>query len=52
MCTNALMLGGGKKIKSMVSSGGTTSLECGGYAGFILNMRALVVNGLTIGCTS
>ena len=43
MFTNALMLGGGKKIKSMVSSGGTMSLSVVVMLVFLFLLRALVV---------
>ena len=43
MFTNALMLGGGKKIKSMVSSGGTMSLSVVVLLVFLFLLRALVV---------
>ena len=43
MFTNALMLGGGKKIKSMVSSGGTMSLGVVVMLVFLFLLRALVV---------
>ena len=43
MFTNALMLGGGKKIKSMVSSGGTMSLSVVLMLVFLFLLRALVV---------
>ena len=43
MFTNALMLGGGKKIKSMVSSGGSMSLSVVVMLVFLFLLRALVV---------
>ena len=43
MFTNALMLGGGKKIKSMVSSGGPMSLGVVVLLVFLFLLRALVV---------
>ena len=43
MFTNALMLGGGKKIKSMVSSGGSMSLSVVVLLVFLFLLRALVV---------
>ena len=43
MFTNALMLGGGKKIKSMVSSGGPMYLSVVVMLVFLFLLRALVV---------
>ena len=43
MFTNALMLGGGKKIKSMVSNGGSMSLSVVVMLVFLFLLRALVV---------
>ena len=43
MFTNALMLGGGSKIKSMVSSGGSMSLSVVVMLVFLFLLRALVV---------
>ena len=43
MFTNALMLGGGKKIKSMVSSGGSMSLSVVVMLVFLFLLRALIV---------
>ena len=43
MFTNALMLGGGKKIKSMVTSGGSMSLSVVVLLVFLFLLRALVV---------
>ena len=43
MFTNALMLGGGKKIKSMVSSSGSMSLSVVVMLVFLFLLRALVV---------
>ena len=43
MFTNALMLGGGKKIKSIVSSGGSMSLSVVVMLVFLFLLRALVV---------
>ena len=43
MFTNALMLGGGKKIKSMVASGGSMSLSVVVMLVFLFLLRALVV---------
>jgi hypothetical protein len=43
MFTNALMLGGGKKIKSMVASGGPMTLSVVVMLVFLFLLRALVV---------
>ena len=43
MFTNALMIGGGSKIKSMVSSGGPMSLSVVVLLVFLFLLRALVV---------
>ena len=44
MFTNALMLGGGKKIKSMVTSGGSMSLSVVVLLVFLFLLRALIVH--------